>query len=151
MEELPQAVANCKAPGDDGLPIEVYKQYGERVLPYLLRVLNAARQCGTLSYSMTKAKIILLLKPGKDPSDTGSYRPISLLQSDIKITAKVLALRLNKAISSIIHPDQFRFMPQKSTAVNLRRLFLNIQALADYRGGRALLFLDAAKAFDSVE
>lgn len=61
---------------------------------------------------MTKANIIILLELGKDPMDPGSYRPISLLQSDIKILAKVLALRLNKAISTIVRPDQASFMPQ---------------------------------------
>lgn len=62
---------------------------------------------------MTKATIILLLKPGKDPLDPGSYRPISLLQNDNKILAKVLTLRLNKVIASIIHADQAGFMPTK--------------------------------------
>lgn len=86
----------------------------------------------------------------KAPGDDG-YRQISLLQSEIKILAKVLALLLNKVISTIIHPDQSGFMPQKSTAVNLCWLFLNIQAKADNVGTRTLLSLDAAKAFDSVE
>lgn len=97
---------------------------------------------------MTRANVILLLKPGKNPVDPGSYRPISLLQSDVKILAKVLVLRVNWIIS-IIHPDQAGFMPQKSTATNLSRLFLNMQLQAN-RGNRALLSLDANKAFDSV-
>lgn len=154
VEELQLATSlfpNSKAPGDDGLPIEVYKQYGELILPRLLKVFDAAKQSGSLPQSMTRANIVLILKPNKDPLDPGSYRPISLLQTDVKILAKALAIRMNKVISSIIHSDQSGFMPQKSTAINLRRLFLNIQSQADNRGDRALLSLDAHKAFDSVE
>ena len=112
---------------------------------------NAARELGALPISMTRANIVLILKPDKDPLDPGSYRPISLLQNDVKILAQVLAVRLNGAISTIIHSDQSGFMPQKSTAINLRRLFLNMQSQADNMGDRALLSLDAHKAFDSVE
>lgn len=100
---------------------------------------------------MTRANIVLILKPGKDPLDPGSHRPISLLQSDIKILAKVLAIRLNGVISSIIQSDQSGFMPQKSTAINLCLLFLNLQTRTDGEGDRALLSLDAHKAFDSIE
>lgn len=99
---------------------------------------------------MTKA-IIVLLKTGKDPLDPGSYRPISLLQSDVKMLSKVLALRLNKVISSIIHSDQAGFMPQKSTARNLSRLFVNLQSKSNNLGDRALLSLNAYKPFDSIE
>lgn len=100
---------------------------------------------------MSRANIVFILKPGKDPVDPASYRPISLLQTDIKVLATVLALRLNKVIASVTHPDQAGFMPNKSTAVNLRRLFLNMQSQADNIGHRALLSLDAMKAFDSIE
>lgn len=79
---------------------------------------------------MSKANIILLLKPGKDPVDPRAYRPISLLQGAIRILAKVLAICLNAAIESIVHDDQAGFMPNKATAINLRRLFLNIQSQA---------------------
>lgn len=75
----------------------------------------------------------------------------SLLQSDIKILAKVLALRFNKVIASIVHPNQSGFMPQKSTVINLHRLFLNLQPQSDNVGDRALLSLDAHTAFDSIE
>lgn len=81
---------------------------------------------------MSKANTVLILKPGKD---LGSYRPIS---SDIKLLAKILALRLNGVITSIVHSDQAGFMPNKSTAVNLRRLFLHMQSPADNVGQRAL-------------
>lgn len=84
-------------------------------MPFLLKMLNSAKQRATLPHSMTKANIILLLKPGKDPTDPGPYRPISLLQSDVKILGKVLVLCLNMVISMIIHPDKSGFMPQKST------------------------------------
>lgn len=142
---------NSKAPGYDGLAVEAFKQYREVILPHLLKVFNAPRESQTRPACMTKANIVLLLKPRKDPLDLSSYRPISLLQVDIKILAKVLPMRLNKAISSIIHPDQSGFIPERSSAINLRRLFLNIQPQADNMGNRALLSLDAHKAFGCIE
>lgn len=105
LEELQEALSlfpNSKAPGDDGLPMEIFKQYGGVVLPQLLKVLNSARGSQCLPESMTRASIILKLKLGKDPLVPRSYRPNSLLESDKKILAKVLALGLNRVISSII-------------------------------------------------
>lgn len=153
LEEFQLAAGSfptCKAPGEDGLPMEGYTQFGEQILPELLKVFNACLDEGKLPDSMTRANVILLLKSGKDPVDPGSYRPISLLQSDIKILAKVLALRVNRIVLSIIHQDQAGFMPQKSTATNLRKLFINMQLQVDNGGHRALLSLDANKAFDSI-
>lgn len=127
LDELKEAAASfltCKVPGDDGIPMEVYTQYGEVILPKLLKVFNYSFKSGQLPITMKRANIILLLKPGKDPVDPSSYRPISLLQSDVKILAKVLAMRVNKVILSIIHPDQAGFMPRKSTVTNLRRLYV---------------------------
>lgn len=93
-------MANQKSPGPDGLPTETYKYYGEILLPELLKALRGAVMVDRLSASMLEATIIVIHKEGKDPLDTASYRPISLLCSDAKILAKVLAARLNKIDSS---------------------------------------------------
>lgn len=50
-------------------------------------------------------------KPGKDPVQMSNCRPLSLLNCDYKILAKILALRLEKAVPSIIHSDQAGFIP----------------------------------------
>lgn len=124
LEKLQLATSlfpNSKAPGDDEIPIDVYKQYADCILPKL-KVFIETRKSHCLPLSMTRANIVLVLKPNKDPLDLASYRPLSLLQNDVKILAKVLALCLNKVISTIIHLDQSGFMPQKSTAIKLHRL-----------------------------
>lgn len=51
----------------------------------------------------------------------------------------------------IVHSDQAGFMPNKSTEINLRRLYLNKQSTVDNVGSRALLSLNATKAFDSID
>lgn len=72
--------------------MEVYTQYGEVILPKLLAVFNSSLKTGQLPITMSRANIILLLKPGKEPADPSSYRPISKLKSDVKILAKVLEI-----------------------------------------------------------
>lgn len=154
LEELTDALkdmAKGKASGPDGLPIEVYCKYQDEILPSLLRMFHPSHAAGSLPDSLMEANIIILLKPDKDPMDCSSYRPISLLNVDYKLLTKILAMRLNKFISSIIHPDQAGFIPGRSTSDNLRR----VQAIAQM-GKRmdsdwALSSLDAAKAFDSIE
>lgn len=94
------------------------------LLPQLLEVLKEAQHLGELPATMNEAIIAVIPKPGKDVLEAESCRPISLLQVDVKI----LANRLNSVITSLIHTDQAGFMPNMLTAVNIRRLYLNIQA-----------------------
>lgn len=98
---------------------------------------------------MSNALIVLIPKPHKDHLLCESYR--SLINSDVKILAKVLAKLLNTVITTIIGANQTGFMPGRSTSINLRRLFTNLQAAHDTTGSRAVLALDAHKAFNSVE
>lgn len=140
-----------KSPGSDGLPAEFYSTYSEVLIPRLLQLYEAIFKDSRLPASMREATIVLIPKPGKDPLIPESYRPISLLQVDIKILAKILAIRLNKVILSLIHSDQAGFMPGRNTSFNLRRLFINLQATHDNIGSRIIVALDTAKAFDSVE
>lgn len=63
---------------------------------------------------MGEALIVLIPKPGKDPLYPESYHPISLLQLDVKILAKILALRLNKVVLGLVHADQTDSCPIKS-------------------------------------
>lgn len=154
LEELRQAIVdmpNQKSPGPDGLPVEVYKQYGEVLAPELLKTLNWSAAVGRLPSSMSEAIIVLIQKEGKDQLDASSYRPISLLGTDAKILAKVLATRLNKCISTLIHPDQSGFIQNRSTSKNIRRTYLNLQTPVENEGSRAVLSLDIAKAFDTLE
>lgn len=73
--------------------------------------------------TLYEANISLLLKEGKDETEPSSYRPIALLNTDLKIFTKVLANRLNNHICSIVHPDQTGFVPKRFSFFNVRRLY----------------------------
>ena len=60
--------------------------------------------------SMCQATISLLPKPGKDHSEMNNFRPISMLNNVYKLFAKILAMRMETAISSLIHLDQVRLI-----------------------------------------
>lgn len=77
--------ANHKTPGPDGLPNEVYKEYGDIMLPELLQVLNEAKENKKLPVSMTEATIIIP-KEGKGSFQPTSYRLTSLLCAGKKIS-----------------------------------------------------------------
>lgn len=70
-------IQNNKAPGMDGLPVEIYKIYGQILLPELLVVLNEVYITRELPKTMLETIIIVILKPSKDPLKPESYRPIS--------------------------------------------------------------------------
>lgn len=88
-----------KTPGADGLPTEFYSQHMELLAPRVTTLSSGLADMDTLPESMEEAIIILIPKPGKDPQECASYRPISLLNVDSKILAKILATRLSSVIS----------------------------------------------------
>lgn len=90
-----------------------------------------------------------LNQASKDPLACASFRPISLLNVDFKILSKLLALRLDSILPSIISPDQTGFIRNRHSFSNLRQVFSTIYN--PHLSYDALVSMDAEKAFDRVE
>ena len=80
-----------KAPGPDGLSVEFYAKFWDRLGPYLCRVLNACYRAGEMCESMKTSNTRVIFKKG-DRKNLKNWRPISLLNVDYKICSKVLSL-----------------------------------------------------------
>lgn len=153
VEELSQAIQNInsgKVSGPDGLPIEFYKTFREKLLSPLLNMFNESYQNETLPPSLRLAMITLILKPGKPSTECSSFRPISLLGVDTKILCKALAMRLDPHIPHLIHNDQNGFIQKRQGFHNTRRVLNIIHEKFDARDA-AVLSLDARQAFDRIE
>ena len=105
-----KAMQNSKSPGPDGFPVEFLKKFINKLAPLLNSVFNESLEHGSLPPTLTQASISLLLKKGKDPVSYASYRPLSLLDVDVKILSKTLATRLEKVLPIIISEEQNGFI-----------------------------------------
>ncbi len=104
------AMQSGKSPGPDGYPIKFFKTFSNKLSTILLDTFNDSLAHGSLPQTLTEVSITLLLKPGKDNTECGSYRPISLLNCDAKILAKALALHLETTMHDAISADQTGFV-----------------------------------------
>lgn len=104
-----------KAAGLVGLPSEFYKAFMDELAPKLLEVYAEAYDNGHLPPSLREALLVMLLKPDKEPNSCDSYRPLSMINIDTKILAKMIALRLQPLLSFLILPKQSGFVPARST------------------------------------
>nr|BAM62877.1 L1-encoded reverse transcriptase-like protein [Protobothrops flavoviridis] len=135
-----------KVTGPDGIPAELYKEQQSALNQYLLEVFNTV-----LPKSWLEANIILIPKEEAEKTRIQNYRLISLLNSDYKIFASIMAERFKKYLIDFIHSDQNGFLPNRQTKRNIRTI-LDILEFYESHSDRqvALLFLDAQKAFDNV-
>lgn len=141
---------NNRAPGPDGFPAEFYKHFWSTISPLFLRMIDEFLITNSIPPMINTAVITLLLKPDKDPTHLSSYRPLSLLNTDIKIISKALSNRIEKVIPFIIHPDQTGFIKGRQSSYNTRKLFNLMQLSNNKKTETIILSLDAQKAFDRV-
>ncbi|XP_069083442.1 uncharacterized protein [Pleurodeles waltl] len=153
VEEISAALARLrpgKAPGPNGLPAEIFKSFREVLAPHLLNMYLEAREEGVLPPDLRRAEIAVIHKEGRPKDKCSSYRPISLLNVEVKALASVLASRMLRVISSLIHMDQIGFIPGRSTIHNLRRAHIWLAAVMNRPEPHLFLALDAEKSFDAV-
>lgn len=143
---------NQKAPGPDGLSNDFYKILRPQLEDTLVGVFNCLLDGQELPLYFNSATLKVLHKPGRDPEQPASYRPISLLNTDYKIYTKILAERLKVILPHIIHADQTGFITGRHSVSNVRKVLTVMQWLLQQKvtAPHAILSLDAEKAFDLI-
>ena len=91
-------MGNNKSPGNDGLSKEFYVCFFNEIHSYLLQALNMSFREGQLSSSQRQAVIVLIEKKDKDKCFLKNWRPISLINVDVKIASKAIALKSRRLL-----------------------------------------------------
>lgn len=107
-QEIKVAIVECKtnkAPGTDGIPYEFYLAFWDLVGPHFLDMMNHVLERKSVLPTQGKAAIRLIPKV-PHPKCLSEYRPISLLNSDYKIIASVLAKRLRPTLCTALGTHQ---------------------------------------------
>jgi len=97
---------NNKTPGNDGIPIEFYRQFWPLISEPITKCANECFETGEMSHSQKQTVITLIETKGKDHSLLENWRPISLINVDAKIMSKEMATRLQNVLPQIIHHNQ---------------------------------------------
>ena len=84
-----ESIKNCKAPGEDGIVIEMMKAAKIEIVPHLQSLFNKILESGNYPDDWCKAILCLLLKSGTT-CNVDNYRGISLLPVVSKIFTKIL-------------------------------------------------------------
>ena len=153
VEEVHAALthmASGTSPGPDGVPVELFKRCREQFEPVLARLFSAVGAEGRTPPGFTDGAIITLPKGG-DATQPGNYRPITLLNTDYRVLAKVLADRLLVSMGDVIDPAQTAFLRERRIGDNIMLLQLLPHSLAAQQRTALAAFLDVAKAYDTVD
>ena len=152
LSEIIQSIKTApknSAPGLDGLPYEFYQIDPVHFAIVLRAVYQERFNKKTLATFQNKTVIRLFFKGG-DIANPACYRPISLMQTEVKIITRILTFRIAQCLPKIIDWTQTGFMKGRLITDNIMR-FLDIQDYMKHskQPGYAYL-LDFEKAYDRV-
>jgi exonuclease III len=150
LDSLPRG----KVPGSDGLTYESYSAFWPQIGPAFVAACNYlfAQEAAQLSPQQRLGLITLLFKGGGKPREqAASYRPITLLNCDVKILAKVVVRRVGPVLDSIIDSTQTAFVPGRDIADNVLLHLEEIDYLQEQQQPGCVTFLDFEKAYDRLD
>ena len=103
-----------------------------------------------LSLDQRRGILNIIPKKDKDIRYLKNWRPLSLLNTNYKIIAKVLASRMQRILHKIINNDQSGYIKGRYIGENIRKILEVISFMDEKKLSGILLQLDFEKAFDSM-
>ena len=155
MEELKKAIKQLKkrkSPGPDNISNETIQHLGNTALQKLLDMFNVSWSQGQVPQCWKEARMIPVLKKGKNKMKLLSYRPISLISCICKTMERIVNQRLQWYLETerIIAPEQAGFRRYKSTEDQTTHLAQVIEDAFQAQKMTLAVFIDLQKAFDQV-
>ena len=151
-EEVAAAIKKSpkhKSPGEDGLTAEFYQRMWSVVGEDLTAVFKFMWESSSIPCTITKGVIVMVPKVTQ-PKVIKDYRPITLLDVDLKIFSRVLATRLTRVLNRLLHPNQVRPGGGRTMTGALCDLRDLISAFDTTRDPGCILSVDFSGAFDNV-
>lgn len=137
-----------KSPGCDGLPKEFFLKTWRIIRYEFTSVINDALQ-GKGMKQFYDGILVLVKKKGNDKSAKG-FRPISLLNFDYKVLARVLKQRMHSLLPLVLSDSQKCSNGKRTIFEATSRIYDKICQLKHHRRSALLVSFDLDHAFDRV-
>jgi hypothetical protein len=153
--ELQEALRQCRrgaGAGADGLPYEFYAAFWDLLGQPLADALNEALDSAAPDAlaEMLFGVIVLIHKAGRAADLLAGFRPITLLNADVRIWAKAVANRLQVPLDELIDPEQTAFIAGRDISDRLHFLRALMACMKQRHEPLWFLLSDLANAYDSV-
>lgn len=139
------------ATGTDMTSSKIIKRYADIFIPPMTHICNLALSTGIFPNAFKTAVIKPIHKAG-DKDCVDNYRPISILPALSKILERLINQKLTKYLETnkLISSSQFGFRGGISTKDAVHELVNAVITNLDDKRKCLVVFLDLAKAFDTV-
>ncbi|XP_072014972.1 uncharacterized protein [Amphiura filiformis] len=140
-----------KSPGPDSVHPKVLKECSEEVSLPLYLIFRKSLDSGSLPKEWKTARVTPIFKKGSK-KNAGNYRPVSLTCIPCKIMETILKKKMQEHVDKhgALSERQHGFVKGKSCLTNLLETLEEVTENLDQGVGVDIIFLDYAKAFDSV-
>ena len=152
LEELKAAIMKGdgnKAPGRDGIGYALFKANWDVVKDDWLDILSTMFARNNISEQQKRGVIVCIPKTAR-PHQPSDYRPITLLNTDCKILARVVANRLRPTLEDLLHPNQYCGRPGNTIFEALATVRDAIAFAETTRTPLCIISLDFIEAFDRM-
>ena len=154
-EEVQEAMRGLKfnkAPDPNGTPNKGLKDLPQQAVSFLVLIFKDILLTHHFPSAWNHARLISILKPGKDPALPSSYRSIRLLETFGKLLENILLARIlhELRVRGLMRDEQFGFRPRHSMSRQLARLVKRITRNFCEKRLTGAVFLYVAKAFNTI-
>eukprot|EP00253_Pinus_taeda_P008137 PITA_08137 len=138
-----------KSPGPDGFPINFYRDHWQLIKKYLAKMLRGIQRKGKMG-GFTNSTFLALIPKENRPTSFSRFRPISLCNSSYKIFTKIIAMRLQPLLPSLIFENQGGFLSNRQIHDTITLVQEAIHSSTSRQEKGFVPKLDLANAFDWV-
>ena len=112
------SIDNNRSPGNDGFTMEFI--IFQRSKSISGRFIKLSLVNGEFSSCQKQAVITLIEKKDRDKRILKNWRPVFLINVDVKIASKAMALRVRTVMHELVHPDQTSYVKDRYIGESIR-------------------------------